>query len=60
VKLLEKINPKIIPLCGAGISTGEDVRAAIQLGAKGVLVASAVTLANNPKKVLEDMVKALS
>jgi len=28
-------------LCGAGISKGEDVKAAIELGTQGVLLASA-------------------
>ncbi len=47
----------IIPLCGAGISNGEDVRTAINLGCNGVLLASAVANANNPGKVLRDLVK---
>jgi triosephosphate isomerase (TIM) len=33
---------KVIPLCGAGVSTREDIKAAKDLGCKGVLVASAV------------------
>ncbi len=49
----------IIPLCGAGISTTEDVQAAIELGTKGVLVASAIVKAQNPKKVIEDFLEAL-
>ena len=48
---------KIIPLCGAGINNGEDVRIAIELGCKGVLLASAVTTAKNPGKVLRDLAK---
>lgn len=47
---------RIVPLCGAGISNGDDVRTALKLGCKGVLVASAVTKAKNPKKVLLDLV----
>ncbi len=39
-KLLENTN--IIPLCGAGISTADDVARAVVLGCKGVLVSSAV------------------
>lgn len=46
---------KIIPLIGAGVSTGEDVKAALRLGCKGVLAASAVTKAKNPKQVIFDM-----
>lgn len=59
VRILERTNPKVIPFCGAGISTGEDVKAAIELGTKGVIVASAVILAKNPRKIVEDMAKAL-
>ena len=42
-------------LCGAGVSTGEDVKAAIKLGAKGVLVASAIAKATDPKNVIREM-----
>ncbi len=55
VETIRKINPKVIPLCGAGISTGEDVAAALQLGTYGVLLASGVTKAKDPEKVLMDM-----
>ncbi|MFX1491571.1 MAG: triose-phosphate isomerase [Promethearchaeota archaeon] len=55
VETIRKINPKVIPLCGAGISTGEDVAAALQLGTQGVLLASGVTKAKDPEKILLDM-----
>jgi triosephosphate isomerase len=55
VDTIHKINPDIIPLCGAGISTGEDVAAALKLGTQGVLLASGVTKAKDPKTVLLDM-----
>ena len=45
-------------LCGAGISNGEDVRKAVELGADGVLLASAFVKASNPKAVLLDMANA--
>jgi triosephosphate isomerase len=60
VELLRKVNPKVIPLCGAGISTGEDVKAALKLRTKGVLVASAIVLAKDQKKAVEDMARALT
>ena len=47
----------IVPLCGAGISTGEDVRVAEELGLKGVVVASAIVKAKDPKKVIDEMTK---
>lgn len=46
-------------LVGAGVKSGEDVKIAIQLGAKGVLLASGVTKAEDPKAVLLDLVSGL-
>lgn len=43
-------------IAGAGISTGEDVFKAIELGAQGIGVASAVMKAKEPEKVVEDFV----
>ncbi len=55
VELIRKVNPKVKILTGAGITTGEDVAAAIKLGTIGVLVASAVMKAKDPYKVIKDM-----
>lgn len=59
VAAVEDINKDVIVLCGAGISTGEDVRAAIELGAKGVLLASGVVKAKDPKSVLLDLASGI-
>ena len=40
-------------------STLEDVKKALKLGAKGVLVSSAVAKAKNPEKALRELVKGL-
>ncbi len=56
VKILSDINLNIVPLCGAGISDGKDVKVALELGTKGVIVASAVVQSKNPEKVLKDMI----
>lgn len=50
---------KIPLLCGAGVKNREDVRIAVNLGAKGILVASGVTKAENPEKALIELVKGL-
>jgi triosephosphate isomerase len=42
-------------LVGAGVKNGMDVAIALRLGASGVLLASGVTKAADPKKVLEDL-----
>lgn len=45
--------------CGAGISTGEDVVAAGDLGADGVLLASGVAKADDPARALESLVEPI-
>ena len=44
-------------LCGAGISKGDDVKAAIELGTEGVLLASGVIKAPNPEAALMGLVE---
>lgn len=51
-----KLAGKVPVLCGAGIHTKQDVIIAKKLGAKGILIASAVTLAKDPAKVLDELV----
>lgn len=46
-------------LVGAGIRDAEDVRIALQYGASGVLLASGVIRADDPKSVLMDLVSGL-
>ncbi|MFB6155132.1 MAG: triose-phosphate isomerase [Haloferacaceae archaeon] len=45
--------------CGAGISDGDDVTAAADLGASGVLLASGVARADDPRAALEALVEPL-
>jgi triosephosphate isomerase len=52
VKLVHKIDPKMTILCGAGISTAEDVSIALKLGTRGVLVASGIVKAKDPYSLL--------
>ena len=47
-------------LCGAGIVSGKDVAKAIQLGAKGILVASGIVKAKNWKDIIEEFALAIS
>lgn len=56
VNAVIKIAPDVEVLCGAGISKGEDVAAALELGAVGVLLASGVIKAKDPKAALLDLV----
>jgi len=52
VEIVRRVNPKVVILCGAGISCGDDVKAALKLGTQGVLVASAVVKAKDQYRVL--------
>lgn len=46
---------KIISLCGAGITTVEDVKEAYALGCKGVLISSAIANVKNPSRLLKQI-----
>ena len=53
---VKEVNSDVGVLCGAGVKTGSDVAAAIELGTSGVLLASGVTKSNDPRESLEDLV----
>lgn len=59
VELVKKVNPDVKVLCGAGISTGEDVKKALELGTVGVLLASGVTKAKDPEKAIWNLVSLI-
>ncbi|MCV0430223.1 triose-phosphate isomerase [Nitrosopumilus sp.] len=46
-------------LCGAGIVSGEDVSKAIELGSKGILVASGIIKAKDWNKIMTDFAKSM-
>jgi len=60
VERVKSINPDVVMLCGAGITKGEDVTAALKLGTMGVLVASGVVKAKDPRKVLMEFAEAIN
>jgi triosephosphate isomerase len=55
IKRIRSINSSVDILCGAGVSTAEDVSKALQLGTHGVLVSSSVVKGKNPSQLLENM-----
>lgn len=59
VREVKSIDSSIKVLCGAGISTGDDMAAAIELGAEGVLLASGIIKAESPKEALIDLVSKI-
>ncbi|HYD03075.1 MAG TPA: triose-phosphate isomerase [Alphaproteobacteria bacterium] len=67
-KSVSQSKPEVIPrsvkacgnipvLVGAGIKSNEDLKIALQHGAKGVLLASHFVLSNDPEKFLKDLIK---
>lgn len=59
VAAVHAISPGIDVLAGAGIHSGECVKIAIDLGTRGVLLASSVVKAEDPKLVLRNLVSLL-
>lgn len=59
VAAVKKISPATKVLCGAGVKNGADVRKALELGADGVLLASGVVKAKDPRAVVSEMADAL-
>jgi triosephosphate isomerase len=58
VEEVKKINSKVVVLCGAGITNGNDVKSALHLGTKGVLVASGIVKSKDPYKVMMEFAEA--
>ncbi len=55
---IKKNNPGVKVLCGAGVNNIKDIEIALKLGAKGFLLATAVVKADDPKKIIEELVSA--
>ncbi len=60
VNLVRKVDPEMTVLCGAGISKGEDVAVALELGTSGVLVASGIVKAKDPYSSMMEFAKSKS
>jgi triosephosphate isomerase len=59
VEAASAVDESVDVYCGAGVSTGDDVVAAQDLGATGILLASGVAKADDPRAALEDLVAGL-
>jgi triosephosphate isomerase (TIM) len=55
VEAVRGVSPATRVLCGAGVHDRRDVRRALELGSAGVLVASAVTRAPDPRAAIEEL-----
>ena len=59
VSAVIQTNDQVQVLCGAGVKSGKDVSTAMDLGAKGVLLASGVAKSENPFEALSELVSLL-
>lgn len=59
VEAVRAVNRSVMILCGAGIKNGDDVKAALELGTDGVLLASGVVRAKDPEAAVRDLVKMI-
>ncbi|MFB6186182.1 MAG: triose-phosphate isomerase, partial [Halobacteriaceae archaeon] len=59
VDAVQTIDETIDVFCGAGISSGSDVKKAAELGAEGVLVASGIAKADSPPEALQELVSKM-
>lgn len=64
-KILEKFvqvlkGKPVVPICGAGISSADDVKMALEIGCEGVLIASAIAASKRPEFLLEDIQKLMA
>ena len=55
VDAAQAVSPATVVLCGAGVHDRRDVSRALELGAGGVLVSSAVTRAPNPRDAIAEL-----
>lgn len=59
VAAVKGVNEKVGVLCGAGVSSGEDFKLALELGSEGVLLASGVVKASDPEEALRELVSGV-
>lgn len=57
VQAVRRVSPATRVLCGAGVHDRHDVRAALALGSVGILVASAVTTAKDPRAAIAELLE---
>ncbi|MBU7004503.1 MAG: triose-phosphate isomerase [Theionarchaea archaeon] len=60
VEAVKATNPDVVVICGAGITNGDDVMAAVRLGVVGVGAASAIIKAEEPYSIMHELAGALA
>jgi triosephosphate isomerase len=56
INAVHEVHEHLPVLCGAGVKNAKDVSIALELGAKGILVASGITKAKDPKLATMDLI----
>ncbi|MEM4723696.1 MAG: triose-phosphate isomerase [Candidatus Hadarchaeum sp.] len=59
VGAVKEANSKVKVVCGAGITTGDDVARALELGAEGVLLASGIVCAQDQRAAIVDIIRGM-
>ncbi|MCP8312281.1 MAG: triose-phosphate isomerase [Candidatus Methylarchaceae archaeon HK02M1] len=59
IKNVKSIDPEIIVISGAGVSSGRDVTELVRLGVEGTGASRVICEAKEPRSILTEMVKAL-
>ena len=59
VRSVDSVKNNTNLLCGAGIVSGEDVQKAIELGSRGILVASGIVKAKNWNNIMSEFAKSM-
>ncbi len=59
IEKVKNVNPKIIVICGAGVSSREDVETLVELGVEGTGASRAIFEAEDPAYLLAKMVEGL-
>ncbi len=59
IALIREVSDTVVPLVGAGVKNSTHLSDALDMGSQGVLLASGIAKAPNPRTVLEEMAKVL-
>jgi triosephosphate isomerase len=59
IKKVKNVDPNIIVVCGAGVSSGSDVTELVRLGVEGTGASRAIFEGKDPGRILQEMVRAL-
>lgn len=59
VTAVNKANPSVKTICGAGVASKDDVRIALGLGARGFMISTAIVKADEPMHVLDGFCESI-